>query len=119
MNVVQLWYNCIKNVVHAGPSCGRYLADKDLFGGNLEALPREDTTEEECLDLCLQTTDCNAVTWLPAGSSGQCFLKNVTPDIELTDRPGSKSYRLCTDDAQGLLPAAGPVGLSGAQLIAL
>lgn len=83
-----------------GKGCGQFVDGKDLFGGNLPGSLQEDTTEQQCLQLCLQTGGCNGFSWLGSGASGNCYLKNVAADAAFTDRPGSTAYLLCSD--QGL-----------------
>lgn len=87
------------------------MKDKDLFGGDLPNSLNEDVTEDQCIELCQQTANCNAVTWLPAGGAGHCYLKNAGPEIEFTDRPGVSSYRFCGAATQAISPsaAAGPL----------
>lgn len=85
----------------AGSGCGQFVFDKDLFGGNLEALPT-DTTEEGCLQLCLDTAGCNGFSWLGMN----CYIKNVGADVEFTDRPGITAYRVCPDNVKPAAPGA-------------
>lgn len=90
------------------------MEDQDLFGGNLPNSFRNQTTKENCLDMCLQTANCNAITWLPVGVSGHCYLKEADLDTELRDRAGAATYLLCADERtarfieETLQPAAAP-----------
>lgn len=85
------------------------MQDTDLFGGDLPNSLNEGLTEEECVALCLETANCNAITWLPAGGSGHCYVKDVGPSVEMTGRAGAVSYRVCTDELLGSLqPAVAP-----------
>lgn len=89
--------------MHAGASCGQSAEGKDLFGGNLEALPQDTATADQCLQICLDTAGCNGFSWL----GGNCYLKSVGAAVEFTDRPGTTAYRVCPEDVKPA-PASTP-----------
>lgn len=80
--------------------CGELKNGKDLYGwdiqpGNASAV----ATAADCIALCLVTTNCNALTWLPPQNDlGKCYLKNVPEDAGALARPAVSSYRLCEDE---------------------
>lgn len=75
----------------------------------MEALPA-DTTEEGCLQLCLDTAGCNGFSWL----GGNCYIKDVGADVAFTDRPGTTAYRVCPGDVKPGGTGAATVPLTGA-----
>lgn len=101
------------NAGFALQSCGEFLEDQDVEGGDLPNSLRDAATEELCMSLCLEVTNCNAITWLPSASGGDCYLKNIASDADLIARPGATTFRLCPDDTKTLAPTSGTGQLSG------
>ena len=90
--------------------CGAFVEDEDLQGGNLETIPGTTATADDCLDVCLETLACNAMSWLPrGGAGGDCYLKNVGLNTTYVDSIGAASFVQCLDDdLTGAGPGAAP-----------
>ena len=72
--------------------CGEFLNNMDLFGGDIPGTAVSSTSNQDCLDICLNTPTCNAITRL---GEGLCFPKNLPEVFSIMNRAGSATYRIC------------------------
>lgn len=74
--------------------CGVFLEDLDFEGNTIEWI--EDTSKEDCVEICKDFAGCTAIASNPFND---CVLKDVDSETFATVDEGRYVYRLCPEES--------------------